>query len=445
MRTACIVAAAGALALAGCGGDDEAQRGGPVTLRYGLWDTNQQPVYQKCADAFQKANPNITIKIEAQNWNDYWGGLARGFIGETAPDVFTNHLGKYPQFAESEVIEPLNEYAERDGLGTEQYLPGLAELWETPAGVRYGFPKDWDTVAIVSNLGMLEDAGITKEELDKATWNPEDGGTFEQIAARLSVDRNGTRGDEPGFDPANVEVYGLGFDPGGLTYGQTTWAGFARSLGFELLDKNPWGEEYKFDDPRFVETIAWWRKMIEKGYMPPLEEARTLGQIAMFQAGKSALAIEGDWNIATFTATEGVKVGFSPQPSGPEGSWSMYNGLADSIWKGTEHKEEAWKWVKFLAGPECQNIVGASAVVFPALPEATDRSVAKHKENGVDVSAFTSYLEDKHTLLYPITTKAPQINLIVQPTIEKVLLGSEPAAEALPEMNDQVNDLLEFE
>ena len=151
-----VLVAALAGGVSACGGDDEETTGGPVTLRYGLWDSNQQPVYQQCADAFQKPNPNIKIDIQLNNWNDYWGGLARGFIAETAPDVFTDHLAKYPQFATSEVIEPLNRYAERDGLDAGQYQPGLADLWETPEGTRYGFPKDWDTVAVVSNQTMRQ-------------------------------------------------------------------------------------------------------------------------------------------------------------------------------------------------------------------------------------------------------------------------------------------------
>ncbi|HWT26281.1 MAG TPA: sugar ABC transporter substrate-binding protein [Solirubrobacteraceae bacterium] len=428
---------------AACGGDDRQDTGGPVTLRYGLWDSNQQPVYQQCANAFEKQNPDIRISIQLNNWNDYWGGLARGFIGETAPDVFTDHLAKYPQFAQSEVIEPLNRYIERDGFDVDQYQPGLAELWVTPDGRRYGLPKDWDTVAIVSNQTKLREAGITNEQLDNATWNPDDGGTFEDIVARLSVDKNGKRGDEPGFDPLNVATYGLGLDPGGLTYGQTTWGGFARSLGFELLDKNPWGTKYHYDDPRFIKTIAWWRHMIEQGYMPPLAESRSLGQAAMFQGGNVALSIDGDWMIPTYSATEDFEVHYHAQPAGPEGSWSMYNGLADAIWVGTPYKEQAWQWVKFLASPECQNIVGSKAVVFPAIPEATRRSVATHRKNGVDVSAFTSYLENDRTFLYPITDKAPQINLIVQPTMEKILIGSE-SPEALKDMNSQVNNLLEF-
>ena len=252
------------LAVAACGGSDDrraARADGKVLLRYQLWDTNQKPVYQKCADKFQQANPNIQVQIENKNWGDYWSGLARGFIADTAPDVFTDHLGKYPQFATSEVIEPVSTR----GIDMNQYLPGLAELWKSPDGKQYGLPKDWDTVALIVNEDMLADAGVTKQQLDTATWNPTDGGTFEQIVAKLTVDKNGKRGDEPGFDPNNVKVYGLGFDPNGLTYGQTTWAGFAASLGFKLLDKNPWGTKYNYDDPRFAQTFTWWREHDPQG------------------------------------------------------------------------------------------------------------------------------------------------------------------------------------
>jgi multiple sugar transport system substrate-binding protein len=430
------------LAVASCGGGETGARtaDGKVLLRYQLWDTNQKPMYQKCADRFEQANPRIEIQIENKNWGDYWSGLARGFIAETAPDVFTDHLGKYPQFAQSEVIEPISTR----GVDMDQYLPGLAKLWQSPSGKQYGLPKDWDTVAVIVNEDMLRKAGVTKQQLDSATWNPSDGGSFEQIAAKLTVDAAGKRGDEPGFDKSKVDVYGLAFDPGGLTYGQTTWAGFAASLGFQLLDKNPWGTKYHYDDPAFAQTMTWWRDMIRKGYMPSLEQARTLGQSAAFQSGKAALAIDGDWTIGTYSATKGVKVGYSPQPAGPKGSWSMYNGLADAIWVGSKHKPEARKWVGFLASQECQSIVGSEAVVFPAIKSEIPKAVAKHKANGIDVSAFTSYIESGNTVLYPITDKAPQINLIVQPTLEEFLNGDEDAAKVFKDMNDQVNNQLEF-
>src|SRR5262249_24738107 len=218
---------------------------------------------------------------------------------------------KYPQFAQSQVIEPVNTRAQ----DMSQYLPGLAKLWRTPSGKQYGFPKDWDTVALVVNENMLAKAGLTMQQIGGASWNPTDGGTFQRAVAHLTVDTKGRRGDQPGFDPKNVAVYGIGFDSGGLTYGQTTWAGFAASLGFQLLNKNPWGTHYNYDDPRFAQTFTWWRNMIRAGYMPSLEQARTLGQSAAFQSGKAALAIDGDWTIGTYSATKRLHVGYPPQPA----------------------------------------------------------------------------------------------------------------------------------
>ena len=48
-----------ALLAAGCGSGSSGARtaDGKVLLRYQLWDTNQKPVYQKCADKFEQAEP----------------------------------------------------------------------------------------------------------------------------------------------------------------------------------------------------------------------------------------------------------------------------------------------------------------------------------------------------------------------------------------------------
>lgn len=35
-----------------------------VTVRYSLWDSNQQPTYEACVAAFIEQNPDINIKIE---------------------------------------------------------------------------------------------------------------------------------------------------------------------------------------------------------------------------------------------------------------------------------------------------------------------------------------------------------------------------------------------
>ena len=97
---------------------------------------------------------------------------------------------------------------------------------------------------------------------------PTDGGTYEQAIAKLTVDKNGVHGDEPGFDKNNVKIYGLGLPGSGGAHGQTEWSTSPARTAGPTRDKNPWGTKYNFDDPKFQETIAWWPALIDKGYMP---------------------------------------------------------------------------------------------------------------------------------------------------------------------------------
>ena len=139
--------------------DDSGEAGEAVTIRYALWDSAQQPAYEACAAAFHEQNPNITVAVEQAGWDDYWNTVQTGFIAGDTPDVFTDHLAKYPEFAVKEQIMDLQPLVERDAVDTTIYLPGLADLW-VREGKRYGLPKDWDTIAVVYNADMLAAAGI---------------------------------------------------------------------------------------------------------------------------------------------------------------------------------------------------------------------------------------------------------------------------------------------
>lgn len=158
----------------------------------------------------------------------------------TAPDVFTDHLSKYPDFLKTKQLVALDDSITQDKIDLSQYNEGLADLWVGQDGKRYGLPKDWDTVALFYNQKMATDAGITPEQMGSLTWNPEDGGTYEKAIARLTVDKNGKRGDEAGFDKNNVAVYGLGL-PGSdaENAGQTQWSYLSATTGWTTTDKNP--------------------------------------------------------------------------------------------------------------------------------------------------------------------------------------------------------------
>ncbi|MCW5850767.1 MAG: sugar ABC transporter substrate-binding protein [Anaerolineae bacterium] len=415
-------------------------KAGATTIRYALWDSNQQPAYQQCVDAFQKKNPNITVKIEQAGWGDYWSSIQTGMVSGTAPDVFTNHLAKYPEFAQKGQLVDIEPLVKRDNVPTNIYVGQLAELWSRE-GKRYGLPKDWDTVAIVYNADMLKKANIDPATIKDWTWNAQDGGTFGQAIAKLSIDSKGNDGTSPNFDPKNVTQYGFIHQGSGGFAGQTQWSMFAVSNGFKFIDA-PWSKKYYYDDPKLAETMAWYYSLVKKGFAPPLADVKSLGGGTLFQSGKGAMTTDGSWTINDYLNNSKFQVGFGLLPKGPNGRKSMFNGLADSIWVGSKNQDAAWQWVKFAASPECADLVGATGVVFPAIKSGVDKSLAFRKSKNVDVSAFTEEgLDNNVTFLFPITDNGAQISNIMDPLMDSIMLGQAEPAAALKDANAKVNAL----
>jgi multiple sugar transport system substrate-binding protein len=420
---------------AGSGGGD----GGPVTLNYWLWDDKQQPAYQACADAFSKANPNITIKFTQTAWDQYWQNLTTQLASGSAPDVWTDHASYYAQFVTSNQILDIQPYVDKDKVDLTRYQAGLADLF-TKDGKRYGLPKDWDTMAVVYNTKLVKDtAGLAG-----LTWNPADGGTFEKAIAAATVDANGKTGVDPGFDKNHVKVYGFLPEWADGAQGQNGWGDLAVANGFTYLDKNPWGTHYNYDDPKLAQTIDWFKHLIDAGYAPKFDKQSTLSRDAVMESGAGAFTIVGSWTIGTYLgAGAKQKYAFAPLPTGPAGRKTAINGLSDAIYAGTKHPDQAWAWVKFLGSPDCQNLVGDQAVVFPAIQSGTEKALAAHHAAGRDVSVFTDEAAAPGgTFFLPITDHGNEVSQTVQDAIQSAVLGRSPVADALEKANDEVNGLL---
>lgn len=442
-----IAGAAGlALLLSSCASPGQ-QAGGDGVIDYWLWDSAQQPGYQQCAAVFEEQNPDLRINFSQYGWDDYWSKLTAGFIADQAPDVFTNHLAKYPQFVDLDVLLPLDELEATKGIRDDDFQEGLAELWKGQDGHRYGAPKDWDTVAYFYDAQVTEAAGITAEELNTMDWNPDDGGSFEKIVAHLTVDVNGVRGDEPDFNKDRVKVFGLATEgAGGGNYGQTQWGAYTGSLGdWEMLNENPWGTHFNMDDPRFQAAIDWYFGLAEKGYMPKYDTFNTqTGSYQQVASGSAVLGMNGSWMISSFASLPDIELTIAPTPIGPSGQRSSpFNGLADSITKFADDPETAAKWVAFMATDECQDIIGEAGVVFPARAEGTEISLETRKAAGIDTSAFTVHIDDGTTQTNVVTSHAADLEALTSPAFEAIYIGQEPVS-SLTSLNEQLNRFFEL-
>ena len=414
-----------------------------VDIKYALWDANQRPAYQQCATDFEKKNPSIKIKISQMGWNDYWTAITTGFVSGTAPDVFTNHLVRYPEFAKNNQLVDLTPFIQRDKVATDIYTGDLYKIWGRD-GKQFGLPKDWDTISLIVNLDMAKKAGVSEADLANATWNPKDGGTFGEIVAKLTVDEAGNNALSPKFDKSKVKTYGYQVAGDGGMMGQTEWSHFAVSNGFKFQDK-PWDPKFYYDDPKLAETISWVTGLINKGVSASLADVGTgrLGSSdGMFVAGKVAMLPLGSWMITHFAANAKFPYAWVPMPKGPKGTRaSMLNGLADSIWVGSKNKEEAWKWVKYLGSPDCQNVVASYGVVFPAVKGLAEKAIEVQKGKGVNSSAFLD-MANSTTFPAPIADNGSQVNEIMVSALQSVMMGNAEAAPTLKEATAKINALV---
>jgi len=448
-----VVAAATLLTLAGCGtkapstpsGGDTTSAAAPaaaVTLQYWLWDDSQKPGYQKCADDFHAANPNITVEISQYAWGQYWTNLSTQIAAGTAPDVWTDQPSYYPQFVQDKQIVDLKPYLDANPYGVDmtKFVAGT-EMYKIGDAI-YGLPKDWDTMGLVINKKAAADAGVTADDLAKMTWNPTDGGTFEKIMAKLTVDTKGVRGDQPGFDKTSIATYGFLPEWGDGSQGQNGWGELATMNGFTYADTNPFGTKFNYDSPALIETITWLAGLSAKGYAPALDVNSSLDRRNQVQAGTGAMTTLGSFNQMMFKDTPNDFI-FAPLPIGPKGRMSVANSLSDAMYSGSKNKDQAWQWIAYLASPACQNVIGDTGIVFPAIGEATQKSLAARKALGLDASVFTdSYTPPNgSTFIIPISYHGNEIAQIVQDAIQSVALGQADAKTALTAANDKVNAL----
>ena len=432
--------AAGTAALASCG--TSAAPAGATEIDYWLWDANQLPAYSAAIDAFMDQNPDVFVRVTQLGWDDYWTKLTASFVAEAGPDAFADHLARYPEFVKLGVIAPLDDLAPLADITAERFQDGLQELWTGQDGTRYGIPKDYDTIAVMYDKNMLAEEGLSEDDLAGLDWNPEDGGSFERMLARLTIDENGVRGDEEGFDPTRVARYGMGADAGIDYTGQSSWSAFAFSTGWTFTDADTWGTTFRYDDDRFAATMDWYFGLVDKGLFPPFGTFGDSSPVqTQVQSGKAALGLAGSWMISTWANLEGVDLGIAPLPAGPIGTpMSMFNGLGDSISAQSEHKEEAARLIAFLASDEAQRLIGERAPFFPATDAGTEAAIAAYADQGLDVTPFTDRVANGETGLYPLVENSASIMSIMQPAFDQCWMRQIDGAD-FAAYNERVNAL----
>ena len=311
-------AGATALVLSGCT-QAPAEESGPVTITYTNFISNDgnEENLQKIVDAFQDANPNITVEVTTLPYGDYGTALQTDLAAGTVSDVFDIEYSNYASYQANGVL------AQIEVTNPESYRQSLLEAYSTD-GSSYALPSSFSDVVLYYNADLFDAAGLDYPTNDW-TWADE-----KAAAEALTDQAAGQWGDH---QPVSFYEY---------------YKALAQNGGeFLNADKTA----VAFNSPEGIEAAEW---LVNKSgsVMPTIEQGQGSADFDtnLFKDGKLGMLHTGIW---VFGAVADVPFNWdiAVEPGNTEQASAVFSN-AVGVSATSEHIAAATKWAEFLTSSD---------------------------------------------------------------------------------------------
>jgi multiple sugar transport system substrate-binding protein len=296
-----------------------------------IWDDNRGVIRALCEE-WNQAHPDQTVQLIVSPWDGYWDKLFAMMVAHDAPDVFwLTPVYRVTYISRGQLLD-LSPYVERDSFSLDDFQPRELVMDWVVDGKVYGINRDFDTIGLFYNRRLFEEAGIPYPD-DTWDWNRllEVALEFKDYFARTGQDDKW---------PLDIPTW----DQGG-------WQNLVWQNGGRTLSED--GTRFMLDQPEAVEALQWQADLIFKHRVCPISGAGAVGGIELFTAGKLAMTYHGSWTVRQVAATKDLDWDVAVLPKGRQRA-VVTNGLAECVWRGTEHPELCWEFVKYLTSDACQ-------------------------------------------------------------------------------------------
>ncbi len=442
-----LLAACGGATSGGEGGDGageaspgtSAPQGEAVTISMLGWGSPlEKENVDKGLQLFQEQNPGITVKW-LHTPQDYATKLQTMLAGGTPPDVYwANNMLDY--LARGVVLD-ITDYLKADPVLSkpDYFIQPQEEERSTWNGKWYGIGSCWVLPHLYYNADLLEQAGVEPPSTDPAqawTWDQ-----FVENARTLTLDAAGKHPGDSGFDPNNVQQWGVSW---------ATW-----SLMRDVVVFSNSGESFtdehtcELGEPAAVEAIQALADLMNEHQVAP--QAATTEQLGMssqqmLASNKLAILSDGSWALQDI-AKLGFKYGCGVLPKLQEPATAMQAHL-HVISSETGQPEASWKLLAFLSSDDYQRDLCKAGLWLPSHTSLlTEEGLATWITEGVHPEGYTQiateYLaEHAHNYFFPAGFQEADQKLVA--ALDPVWIGEATVADALSqETIQQVNDVLQ--
>lgn len=319
-------------------------------------------VVDKQIAAFNQTYPDIEIKQDSAA-GDFVQKIQLDAAAGNLPDAWFDANRTTGPFWHGGLIENLEPHIKADSTFVEDDFIPQAFIAQTYEGDRWGLPWDSGAMALIYNIDMLNEAGVPLPDTKTPmTWEE-----LLDAAKKLTVDLNGKKPGEDGFDPSGVKQYG--FQPD-LTNGLPQWL---QTNEAEIIQPDPSGENpliSPIDTPEAIEAFQFLADLGTTHFVSPSPAYVQSSEISL-QSSTVAISHNGVWQMGRLNDA-GINWGVAPFPIRKKQiSYGHYSPLVIS--SKSEHKDETFTWVRWATtSKEGEEILVETGTQQPIRKDLTD-------------------------------------------------------------------------
>lgn len=352
----------------GCSNDNGAEASGDLdgtTITVGIWHGNDTEEAAR-EEVFSSFEEKTGINVDVRVYTDFETQLKTDLVGGTAPDVFYVDAFLAPSLIAEGVLTPLDDFiANTEGFDVEDFYVPALEAFQGTDGGQYGLPKDLSTLGLFYNERLLEEAGVSPDDIPTEA------------------------ADLPAFLADLQEKL-----PEGVVAGLTT-AELSRHMfmlqanGTNVADDEGYAVLTEADQLEYLQMLidAYQDGIIQR----PVDLGHGWSGDS-FGSESAAIMIEGNWAIAHIQQNfPDVEFGTREVPTMAGHSGSMMFTVSYAMNAASENQEAAWEFINYVTGTEGMTTAADIASLIPSRQSSSEELDLENHELLAPFAAAASY------------------------------------------------------
>lgn len=331
-RTLCAGIGAAALVLGA-----SSARAEPVKLTWFMWSSSEAEVnaWKHVAALVTEKYPDISVEFQTTAFLDYWTKLPALAASGKLPDILSLQSLRFPGVAQ--IMEPLDQRIAADKLDLKEFDQSILKALSRN-GKQLALPYDFGPLVMYYNHDMFVKAGLP---LPAPGWTEAD---YNRDVKALTTD---------GHFGAVVSV-------------PDAFMVFARSSGARFLDAK--GELDLTNEALKKAFTAYAAQVTDKNapLFPASGTQSSTVANGRFTSGVVATYVDGPWQMINLKTKANFTLGVAPVPVRAAGSITVSAGSGFGIAGSSKHKDEAWKAIQVMTGPDAAKYLAESGRAFSA-------------------------------------------------------------------------------